>query len=770
MSITEIFNTMDYGTASESDKEVRAWLAGHGKFGHFIGGKWIDGANHFASHNPATGEALAQLATGDTATVDQAISAARKAQGSWVKIGGKARARFLYALARQIQKQSRFLAVLETLDNGKPIRESRDADIPLAARHFYHHAGWAQLAENEFEGYEPHGVVGQIIPWNFPFLMLTWKIAPAIAAGNTVILKPAEFTSLTALFFAQICQDIGLPDGVVNIVTGASETGAAIVDHKGLDKIAFTGSTEVGKKIQAATAARALPLTLELGGKSPFIVFEDADLDAAVEGIVNAIWFNQGEVCCAGSRVLVQESVAEKLYTKIRARMDKLRVGNPLDKSIDIGALVDPSQQAKIKAMVDAGIAEGGEFYQSSCKIPAKGCFYPPQFIADISPTHTLASDEIFGPVLVSMRFRTESEAIALANHSRYGLAASLWSENLDQCLSVAPQIRAGVVWINSHNLFDAAAEFGGVKESGFGREGGKNGMLDYMRPVPAKSKPLALKLGAASAPSNIDTTRKFFIGGKQARPDSGYSRAITAANGAIIDHVGVGSRKDLRNAVEAMSASSWRKASAHNRAQVLYYLGENLEHRKAEFTTTLEHALGKKDAQNECEAAIDACFTFAAWADKNGGSVQSVPQRAVALSLNEAVGNIGILAANGSPFATPMRAICAALCMGNTITIIAPEDFPLPVIDIAALCESSDVPAGALNIIAGNSIELGAEMAKHSGLDAVWDFVDIGDARAFGSLNVKRISSLSVTSNDQLLLKLSTEHKTVWLPYGAIY
>ncbi|MFZ1751169.1 MAG: aldehyde dehydrogenase family protein, partial [Saprospiraceae bacterium] len=434
MNIKEIYQTMEYGPAPESNKESIDFIESHqGKFQLFIDGKWEKPASgvYFDSINPSTTEKLAQIAEADEKDVDLAVKAAKKGLKSWVDLGGHGRARYLYAIARQIQKHSRLFAVLESMDNGKPIRETRDIDIPLVARHFYHHAGWAQLMDSELKDYKELGVIGQIIPWNFPMLMLSWKIAPALAMGNTVVLKPAEFTSLTALLFADICKQVGLPDGVVNIITGHGTTGAALVNHPDVAKIAFTGSTEVGKIIRRATAGTGKKISLELGGKSPFIVFEDADLDSVVEGIVDAIWFNQGQVCCAGSRLLVQESVAEKLYSKIRARMESLRVGNSLDKCVDIGAIVAPVQLKTIEDLVQQGVTEGNICWQPSWACPTEGYFYPPTLFTNVSPSSTIAQEEIFGPVLVAMSFRSHQEAVKLANNTRYGLASSIWTENI---------------------------------------------------------------------------------------------------------------------------------------------------------------------------------------------------------------------------------------------------------------------------------------------------------------------------------------------------
>ena len=524
MTVSEIFESMDYGSAPESAAEALAWIVDQGgEFGHFIDGQMTATGEVFESRNPATGEVLANLTQGTQADVDSAVKAARRAQPKWESAGGPARAKVLYALARLLQKHSRLFAVLESLDNGKPIREARDIDIPQAQRHFYFHAGMAQLMASELPDAAAIGVCGQVIPWNFPLLMLAWKVAPALAMGNTVVLKPAEYTSLTALLFADICGQAGVPKGVVNIVTGDGAVGEMIVTAD-VDKVAFTGSTSVGRRIREATAGSGKALTLELGGKSPYIVFDDADLDSAVEGLVDAIWFNQGQVCCAGSRLLVHEPIADTFYAKLRARMDKLRIGSPLDKSIDVGAIVGPSQLASITSMVAANTA--GTTYVAACDIPSTGSFYPPTLVTDLQPADTLMQEEVFGPVLVSTTFRTPAEAVSIANNSRYGLAATVWSENVNLALDIAPKLAAGIVWINGTNMMDAAVGFGGVRESGFGREGGWEGLGAYTKSKttgkPVKTIPA---MSGSSAPEDgIDRTAKLYIGGKQARPDSGYS------------------------------------------------------------------------------------------------------------------------------------------------------------------------------------------------------------------------------------------------------
>src|SRR3954447_17388592 len=509
MSIAEKFVAMEYGPAPEDSKEAMTWLDHHGRrFGHFINGAWQDPSTgeYFDTNDPSTGEKIAAVAQGSSSDVDAAVKAARNALPQWQQLTPHKRARYLYAIARQVQKHSRRLAVLETIDNGKPIRESRDLDIPFVARHFYYHAGWAQLLEQEFPDYTACGVVGQIIPWNFPLLMLAWKIAPALATGNTVVLKPAEFTPLTALAFAEICHEIGLPAGVVNIVTGDGSTGEALVKHPDGDKIAFTGSTEVGRAIRSATASSHKRLSLELGGKSPFIVFEDADLDSAVEGLVDGIWLNQGQVCCAGSRLLMQESIATQLSRKLQARMSTLRVGPPLDKTTDIGAIVARVQLDRIEGLVAQGVAEGATCWQPDIPMPSQGLYYKPTLFTNVHPTSVVAQQEIFGPVLAAMTFRTPAEAVELANNTAYGLAASVWSESVNVALQVASRIKAGVVWVNSTNLFDAASGFGGYRESGFGREGGREGLREYLEPIWFRKAPLLQRGAGTGAGAHVAT------------------------------------------------------------------------------------------------------------------------------------------------------------------------------------------------------------------------------------------------------------------------
>jgi len=789
--IAQIFETLEYGPAPESAQPALDWLKSHGnKFGQYIDGKWTAPGKTFSSDNPATGKPLAEVTEGTAEDVDKAVKAARAAFKTWSALSGYERGKHLYAIARAIQKHSRLFAVLESLDNGKPIRESRDIDIPLVARHFYHHAGWAQHLSREFPDQVPYGVCGQIIPWNFPLLMLAWKIAPALAAGNTVILKPAEFTSLTALLFAEICDRVGLPKGVVNIVTGAGDTGQAIVGHPGIDKIAFTGSTEVGKAIRAATAGTGKGLSLELGGKSPYLVFEDADIDSAIEGLVDAIWFNQGQVCCAGSRLLVQESIEERFIEKLKKRMSSLRVGDPLDKAIDIGALVAPVQVERVRDLVKKGVAEGGSLYEPDIDLPKTGCFLRPALITNVSPANSVVTEEIFGPVLVAMSFRTPEEAVALANNTKYGLASTIWSENINLALDIAPKIKAGVVWINGTNQFDAAVGFGGYRESGFGREGGKEGMAAYLKPAWEKDlKPTVAPKAAAKAAnpldaaSGIDQTAKMYVGGKQARPDSGYSTPVLGPNGAQIGEVGEGNRKDIRNAVEAArGALGWGTMAAHSRAQILYFLAENLDYRRDEFAERIRAQTGATaaNAANEVAASVERLFAFAGWADKYDGAVHNPPTRAIAAAMVEPIGVMAIVAPAELPLLGSVALLAPTLAMGNPVVLVPSTSHPLSITDLYQVIETSDVPAGVINIVTGDSEVLAKTLAEHDGVDVLWF---AGSADASKMVEKASIGNLKQTWTSRGLaydfadkqkfegdyfLRRATQVKNVWVPYGA--
>jgi aldehyde dehydrogenase (NAD+) len=795
MSIAEKFVTMEYGPAPEEAKEALSWLDHHQRrFGHFIRGTWVapSTGKYFDTADPSTGEKLASVAEGSAADIDTAVKAARAAFPVWQSLSPHARARYLYGLARQVQKHSRRLAVLETMDNGKPIRESRDLDIPLVARHFYHHAGWAQLLQQEFSDYTTCGVVGQIIPWNFPLLMLAWKIAPALATGNTVVLKPAEFTPLTALAFAEICQEIKLPAGVVNIVTGDGSTGEALVKHPDVDKIAFTGSTEVGRGIRSATAKSHKRLSLELGGKSPFIVFEDADLDSAVEGLVDGIWLNQGQVCCAGSRLLMQESIAEPLIAKIRDRMSTLRVGPPLDKAIDIGAIVARVQLDRIQRLVDQGVADGATCWQPPMEMPSRGLYFPPTLLSNVHPASIVAQQEIFGPVLAAMTFRTPTEAVELANNTLYGLAACVWSESINVALHVAAQVKAGVVWVNCTNLFDASCGFGGYRESGYGREGGREGLLEYLEPAWFKNAPALPAAKPAPAETSddetepvassvdIDRTVKLYIGGKQTRPDSGYSMEVRSKNGQLLGEVGLGNRKDIRNAVEAArKAAGWGKTTAHNRAQILYYMAENLSQRRDEVGHRLAVAVGEAQAAAEVSSGVERIFSYAAWADKFDGAVHNPPFRNIAIAMNEPLGTVGVICPSEVPLLGFLSLVLPVIAVGNTAIVVPSETYPLITGDLYQLFDTSDLPGGAVNIVTGYSSQLLKTLAEHDDVDAVWCFGDEANAAAAKSYSIGNLKQVFTNEGRAIdwfdakqaegrwFLQHATQVKNIWVPYG---
>ena len=809
-SVPEIFDSMSYGPAPEDASAVRAWLAAHADgFELFIGGRWrpsLGAAPPIPCINPANGAVLARLTQSCAQDLDAAVASAQAAFPAWAKAGHE-RARALYALGRLIQKHSRFFAVLESLDNGKPIRETRDLDIPLAARHFTYHAGWAQLCAREFPDHEPLGVVGQIIPWNFPLLMLAWKIAPALAAGNCVVLKPAEDTSLSALFFASLCADAGIPPGVVNILTGDGRVGELIVAHPGIAKIAFTGSTEVGRLIRKSTAGTGKSLTLELGGKSPFVVFEDADLDAAVEGLVDAIWFNQGQVCCAGSRLIVEESVMGALVRKIKTRLSHIRIGDPLDKAIDMGALITAAHRARVHGFVEQAAAEGATVWQPELALPGQGAFYPPTLLTDVATANIVWREEIFGPVLAATSFRTLQEAVELANNTRYGLAATLFTENINRALELAVKLKAGVVWINTTNQLDAACGFGGIRESGFGREGGLEGMLDYLHerdawgaPVEERSDavqsaaaPLARagqRLSDALAPDAtlapppgaVDRTYKNFIGGKQTRPDGGLALPVHDAARHLAGWVARGNRKDIRDAVEAASrAEKWADATAHLRSQILFYIGENLAVRREEFAARLTRLSACKPAQARAEVdrAIERLFAYGGWADKYDGLIHTPPVRNIALAVPEPIGVIGVICPDEAPLLGFISLLAPVIAMGNRCVIVPSERMPLPAMDLCQVLEISDVPAGVVNIVTGEREELTATLAQHDQVDCVWYFgTRAGSAQVetWSAATVKRTwvnhgrrrDWMSVRHGEgRTFLRQATQIKNVWLPYG---
>jgi aldehyde dehydrogenase (NAD+) len=626
--------------------------------------------------------------------------------------------------------------------------------------------------------------------------MLAWKIAPALSTGNTVVLKPAEFTPLTALLFAELCDEAGLPPGVVNVVTGDGATGAALVAHPDVDKIAFTGSTEVGRIIREATAGSGKRLSLELGGKSPFLVFDDADLDSVVEGVVDAIWFNQGQVCCAGSRILVQEGVAEALERKLRARMETLRMGDPLDKSVDMGAIVAPVQLDRIRELVDEGRSVGADVWQPTWAVPKQGWFYPPTLCTNVAPSDTLAQVEIFGPVVVMMTFRTHGEAVQLANDTRYGLAASIWSENINLALDVAPKVKAGTVWINCTNLFDAASGFGGYRESGYGREGGKEGLWEYVksakgatssrdqgRTSPSASPPARSGSGSDAGPQGLDRTAKLYIGGKQARPDGDQSLPVVGADGSVMGEVGRGNRKDVRNAVEAARKAQpgWAARAAHNRAQILYYLAENLEARRADFADRLAASHGDAARTTaEVDATVSRLFAYAAWSDKWDGRIHATPFRNVTLAMNEPIGVMGAVCPPERPLLGFVSCVAPLVAMGNAVVVVPSEPAPLLATDFYQILETSDVPGGVINIVTGLRDEIVPTLAAHDDVDGLWFFGSREGSAAVEKASIGNMKRTWVSygksiewmdpdqGEDAEFLREATQVKNIWVPYGA--
>ena len=778
------FQNISYGPAPEDSKEVNSWIKNlKNPNNHFINGKFVKSSSSKKLNiiNPSTNKKIATLSVASKKDVNAAVSAAKKAHIKWSKLSSFDRSKYLYALARLIQKNSRFISVLETIDNGKPIRETRDIDIPLVARHFYYHAGWA--ARNTNNSDNSIGVVGQIIPWNFPLLMLAWKIAPAIALGNTVVLKPAEYTSLTALYFAELCEKAKIPQGVINIITGDGSTGEHITSHKDIKKIAFTGSTEVGKKIIQTNTNPDKKMTMELGGKSPFIVFEDADLDSAVEGVVDAIWFNQGQVCCAGSRLLVQESIEKKFIQKLKKRMEKLRVGDPLDKSIDIGAIVAPVQLKKINSLVNKAQKDGNKLWQPSWSCPTNGLFYPPSLFTNVTPSSFIAQVEIFGPVLTTMTFRTPSEAVSIANNTPYGLAASIWSENINLALDIAPKVKAGVIWINSTNLFDAACGFGGYKESGFGREGGSEGIRAYSKlPLPLSKSKRGKKLSKGQSSNSIDRTPKLYIGGKQKRPDSGYSFSSYDAHNNFICDVPNANRKDVRDTVEVASKAVSKSSTNFNRAQILYYLAENLQDRKNTFSSLLSSLIGisQKDAEKEFDQSIERLFYYGAMADKFEGSIHNPPIRGLTLAVKEPIGVVANILNDDYPLLSLITTLGSNFAAGNASIIVPGQKTSLLATELYQLLETSDVPAGYINILTTKQNSLNKILSEHENIDGIWFFSENNNERLkviqSTTSNLKRSwcpqsKNLDWSSKEEDFLEeflyQSTQVKNIWIPYG---
>ncbi|XP_025024621.1 aldehyde dehydrogenase family 16 member A1 isoform X2 [Python bivittatus] len=739
---------------------LKSWLESHGrKFGHFIDGKWLkpDGRETYTVKNPTTGEPLATTIQGTGEDVNKAVGAAKKAFESWSQLPGHARARHLYNVARTIQKHQRLLSLLESLDSGKLIREAQEADLPLLVRHFYHHAGWAQLMEVEMKGWKPLGVVAILIPRSFPLLTLTWKLCSALAMGNATVLKPASSTRVAALFLAEACAQAGLPPGVLNVITGDQGLGEALALHPGIDKVAFAGTAEVGRCLRRAMAGSGKKLCLQLGGKLPFIVFDSADLDSAVDALVDAIWLNRGQVHSAGTQLYLQESIAKDFIQRLKRRMGQLRLGDSLDKTTDLGPLASEKQRNALESLVEEARAEGAEIFQAWASLPSSRLFYPPTLITSVYTTSRCVREEIFGPVLVSLTFRTAKEAVALGNSTPHGLVASVWTEILPLALEVAHSLQVGTVWINSHNMLDAASAFGGCKESGYGRNGGKEGLYEYVRPtweirphpniVDLNCKTFATSPGSdlplipgdkkapcsivselkGNIPSSVDRTYKLYYGGAQKRPDSMSSRAILDYAGKTVACVADGSVKDIHNAVEAARKAmpGWAKQTAHTRAQILYYLAENLELRRAEIASQLESLTGteKEKALLEVDLSVQRLFYWAAYSDKYGGTVQETTLYGASVLFREPLGVVGIACPDQQPLLSFVSLFAPAVTRGNCVVIIPSERYPLLALDLYQVLDTSDVPAGVVNIISGSRDHLSRCLAEHQDIQALWYF-----------------------------------------------
>ncbi len=797
--IREHLKNLDYGPAPESPEPAMKWLDRRERlFGHFIGGKEVapSAGKYFTTYNPANGDPLADVAYGASADVNLAVAAAKSAFLDWSKASPKARGAFLYNIQRVMEKYARTFQVLESLDNGKSFRETRDIDIPLAIRHFRYYAGWAEAAAKEYPNFRAGGVEAQIIPWNFPLLMAAWKIAPAIAVGNTVVLKPAEFTPLSALLLAEIFEEAKLPPGVVNIITGDGQTGELLVRHPDPWKVAFTGSTAVGRLIRKLTAGTPKRLTLELGGKSAFIIFADADIDSAIEGVVDAIWFNQGQVCCAGSRLFIEENIYEDVIRLLKRRMATLRGVRPgisqLDKSIDIGAINSKEQLEKITRLCELGKNEGAKIWQpEEWACPKEGFYFPPTLFTDVGPASTIAQEEIFGPVLVCMKFRTPQEAVDLANNTRYGLAASVWTEKIGKALEVSDKLVAGTVWINSTNLFDAASGFGGFRESGYGREGGREGILEHLVEDPLKRAfhptpdypTIEVKNFGESLRSeyDIDRTYRFLISGKLARPDGQNSFRLHSASGKLLAVCADASRKDVRNAVRAarQSLPSWSSATADLRGKILCFAAENLQ-KHSEYFIKLLQDCGYINtlATLEVEKSVARLLHYGWYTDKFEGTLQPVPYQMVVVAKKEPRGVLGVRAPDECPLLGFVSTLAPAYAMGNAVVMVAGKN-PLPALELLQILQASEIPASTLNILTAENPDAAAKaLAEHKDVDALWYYgnkegsaavkaASVSNMKYIFSNDGRKIDWLREEGESEEFLRNATNIKNIWIPSG---
>ena len=760
------------------------------KYNLFIGGKFVEpnSKKYFDTINPANGKKLSSVASANKVDVDNAVKSAQKGFRSWQKLPPTERSKYLYSLARIVQRNSRQLAIIETLDNGKPIRETRDIDIPLVVRHFYHHAGWATTWQESFPNYTSLGVIGQIIPWNFPLLMLAWKIAPALAAGNSVILKPAEFTPLSALYFTSLLEEINFPKGVINIITGNGETGSYLVNHPDVAKIAFTGSTEVGKKIMVATSNTHKKLSMELGGKSAFIVFDSASIDDAIEGVVDGIYFNQGQVCCAGSRLILQENIYSEFIRKLKLRMSKLVIGDPMDKAVDMGAINSPQQLQKITNMISQGKSEGAKIWNPDWACPKDGYWYPPTLVENTTPSNILVREEIFGPVLVAIKFRTPNEAVQIANNSPFGLAASIWTQQVDLGYEISKKLLAGTIWWNCTNQFDASAPFGGFKESGFGREGGRIGMFEYLKPINSNWKSSAIHKQSKNKQNIskpiIDQTIKHFIGGKEVRPDGGMSVSVNSFSGKFLGEVPLGNRKDIRNAVEAArnGNDSWKSTTTFNRMQLLMFLAERCSERFNEISEKLSTMTGRniKSTNLEIQKSIERLMYWGGRADKLTGELESVNGSHIVQTWREPIGVIGITIPDEFPFLAFISRIAPALAYGNSIIVIPSEKYPLSISPFIEIIRAGDIPTGAIQIVFGKKMELASVLSQHSDVDGINFLGSEEECYSIKKLCAQTVKRVNVNygveidwfdnqkTQGERVQHDNCESKTLWIPYGS--
>ncbi|XP_074874036.1 aldehyde dehydrogenase family 16 member A1 isoform X2 [Carettochelys insculpta] len=799
-SVGGIYSSMEYGPAPEGAGPVQAWLEMHGrKFGHFMDGKWLkpDGRETSSSTNPATGELLATTLQGQPEDVEAAVQAATRAFKSWSCLSCHARARHLHNMARTIQKHQRLLALLESLDTGKPIGETRDRDLPLVVRHFYHHSGWAQLLGTELQGWKPLGVVAGVVTWDSPLLLLAWKVCPALAMGNTVVLLPPPRARLSALLLAELGAQAGLPPGVLNVLTGEGALAEGLAAHPGVDAVAVAGSVEVGRLLRCATAGLGTRLSLQLGGDTLVLVFDSADLDEAAVSLSDM-------VTGAGALLLVQETVAGALLQRLKMRLGRLRVGDPLDKAVDGGALADEAQRVAIETCMEEARAEGAEIFQAWAALPAQGPFYPPTLITGAATSSRCVREPIHGPVLVVLPFRTTQEAVALGNHRPAGLAASVWTESLPLAMEVAHRLQVGTIWLNGQTLLDAAAGFGSSQV------GGREGLCEWVRPSwesHTRHSPAALDYktfatsdgtqpphGTASSPGpelqgnvpRVDRTYKLYYGGAQQRPEGMASRPVLDPAGRVLAYVAAGSAKDVRNAVEVAhrAAPGWGKRVAHARAQVLYYVAENLELRREEVASRLGALTGAspEEAQREVDLGLERLFHWAAYCDKSGGTVQETPFHGTTLQLRQPLGVVGIACPDESPLLSFLSLLAPAVARGNAVVIVPSPRYPLPALDLCQIFDTSDVPGGVVNILTGDRDHLSRTLAQHQDVQAVWyfgtpegsQFVEWASAgnlkRTWVSHGVPRQWEDPAQGAGEEFLYQATQCKTVWIPMGEIF